>query len=207
MRESKWVSTSNILSVTPSEEEGEAEKGSQPITGSVGDFNFLTSTASFVFGQIHLSIWTNAPKNLNLQTERASADSQSFVEGCSTHVTIPNVLLFRLVAFSTDFLYFCLSASFVYFQIFDITSNVGTRPALALVQRILILSGLVLQPEIAPCAGAIVKWLIIFMDRVKACRAGLYLSSTFLEILASCWFLATLVALHFTHVSEWVSER
>ena len=126
-----------------------------------------------------------------MQTERASADSQSFVEGCSTHVTIPNVLLFRLVAFSTDFLYFCLSASFVYFQIFDITSNVGTRPALALVQRILILSGLVLQPEIAPCAGAIVKWLIIFMDRVKACRAGLYLSSTFLEILASCWFFWT----------------
>ena len=83
------------------------------------------------FGQIHLAIWKNASKNLNVQTERASADSQSFVEGSGTHATIPNIPLFRLNAFSTDFLYFCLSVPFVYFQIFDITSNVGTRPALA----------------------------------------------------------------------------
>ena len=31
----------------------------------------------------------------------------------------------------------------------------------------------------------------LIMDRVGACRAGLHLSSTFLEILASCWFFWT----------------
>ena len=82
--ETKWVSTSDILSVTPSRERW-SRKRPQPITGSVGDFNFLTSTDSFVFGQIHFPIRTNtSPGQWGRQISifslgwRASTDSFVF---------------------------------------------------------------------------------------------------------------------------------
>ena len=73
------------MSVTPSRERW-SRKRAQPITGSVGDFNFLTSTDSFVFGQIHFPIRTNTSpgqwgRRISIFSLGWRASTDSFVFG------------------------------------------------------------------------------------------------------------------------------